>query len=88
MLEVVYTSYFRALSIRVDSSILEQLAMMYYGAGRTQDSLYIFNNFDVLNSHNSSEAAVRYVTIRCSRIIYVRTLIPLKTLASCYCILI
>lgn len=53
----------RALTIKTDPNILEQLAMLYYGSGRNQESLDVFKRLDTINNQTSSDTVVRHVSI-------------------------
>jgi hypothetical protein len=52
----------RALTIRRDVNTLEQLAILYYTAGRTMEALAVYDDIEKLNE-NSTETLVRHVRI-------------------------
>ncbi|WAR07268.1 TMTC1-like protein [Mya arenaria] len=56
----------QALSIRRDAATLEQLAVLYYGTGRTTDALTLYKNVARMGSEASVDAMLRYAKILAS----------------------
>ncbi|XP_060586421.1 protein O-mannosyl-transferase TMTC1-like isoform X2 [Ruditapes philippinarum] len=52
----------RALTIRRDVNTLEQLAILYYTAGRTMEALAVYDDIEKLNE-NSTETLVRHAKV-------------------------
>lgn len=53
--------YCRALTIQRDLGTLEQLAVLYYSAGRPGDSLAVYKEIDFVKTSHEPSSVVRYV---------------------------